>query len=64
MLGHLIEGTTDVAALAQSLQVTVDAVISSLRRSLAALRTSNITLGAVRALRRGTRIPPQLSAMG
>jgi hypothetical protein len=58
VLGLLVEGVTDVPALAQFLHVAGDAVADSLRRSLDALRSSDLTAAAVRALRAGLRIPP------
>jgi hypothetical protein len=58
VLGLLVEGVTAIPALAQSLGVAAETVADSLRRSLVALRTSNLTAAAVRALRGGTRIPP------
>jgi hypothetical protein len=58
VLGLLVEGVTAIPALAQSLGVAAETVAGSLRRSLVALRTSNLTAATVRALRGGTRIPP------
>ncbi|MGY1738643.1 hypothetical protein [Geodermatophilus sp. SYSU D00684] len=58
VLGLVIEGVTDVPALAQSLHVAAEAVADSLGRSLVALGTSDLTAAAVRALRGGLRIPP------
>jgi hypothetical protein len=58
VLGHLVHGVTDIAALAQSLHVAREAVADSLGRSLVALRTSDLTAATVRALRGGLRIPP------
>jgi hypothetical protein len=62
VLGLLVEGVTDIPALAQSLSVTAGTVADSLGRSLVALRTSDLTAATVRALRGGMRIPP--SVMG
>jgi hypothetical protein len=59
VLGLVVEGVTDAPALAHSLDRTETAVADSLERSLAALRTSNLTTAAVRALRSGLRIPPR-----
>ncbi|MGY1833418.1 hypothetical protein ACI8AA_23630 [Geodermatophilus sp. SYSU D01180] len=57
VLGLVIEGVTGVPALAQSLHVAAEAVADSLGRSLVALGTSDLPAAAVRALRRGMRIP-------
>ncbi|MGY1618836.1 helix-turn-helix transcriptional regulator [Geodermatophilus sp. SYSU D00691] len=62
VLGLLAEGVTDVAALARSLHVATEAVADCLGRSLVALRTSDLTAAAVRALRSGLRIPPGVTA--
>lgn len=58
VLGLLVEGVTAIPALAQSLGVAAEAVADSLSRGRVALRTSNLTAAAVRALRGGLRIPP------
>ena len=58
LLGLLVEGVTDIPALAQSLHVAAEAVADCLERSLLALRTSDVTAATVRALRGGLRIPP------
>jgi hypothetical protein len=58
VLGLLVEGLTDIPALAKSLQVAAEAVADSLGRSVVALRTSDLTAATVRALRAGMRIPP------
>jgi hypothetical protein len=58
VLGLLVEGVTDIPALGQALHVGMAAVADSLGRSLAALRRSDLTAAAVRALRDGMRIPP------
>jgi hypothetical protein len=58
VLGLLVEGVTDIPALGQALHVGLAAVADSLGRSLAALRTSDLTAAAVGALRGGMRIPP------
>lgn len=60
VLGLLAEGRTDVRALAQALNVGVEAVTRSLGRSMEALGTSDLTATAVRVLRGGLRIPPRL----
>jgi hypothetical protein len=62
VLGLLVEGVTDIPALAQSLSVAGEAVGDSLGRSLVALRTSDLTAATVRALRGGMRIPPGVTA--
>jgi hypothetical protein len=62
VLGLLVEGVTDIPALAQSLHVTREAVDDSLRRSLVALQASDLTVAAVRALRGGVRIPPGVTS--
>ena len=58
ILGLLVEGVTDIRGLARALHVPRGTVADSLGRSLAALRTSNLTAATVRALRVGMRIPP------
>ena len=58
VLGLLVEGVTDIPALAQALHLGTAAVADTLGRSLAALRTSDLTAATVRALRSGMRIPP------
>jgi hypothetical protein len=58
VLGLLVEGVTDIPALAQALHVDPAAVADALGRSLGALRTSDLTATTVRALRSGMRIPP------
>jgi hypothetical protein len=58
VLGLLVEGVTDIPALGQALHVGTAAVADTLGRSLAALRTSDLTAATVRALRSGMRIPP------
>jgi hypothetical protein len=58
VLGLLAEGVTDIPALGQALDVGLEAVADALGRSLAALRTSDLTAAAVRSLRGGIRIPP------
>jgi hypothetical protein len=61
VLGLLVEGVTDVPALATSLNVAEQAVADSLDRSMAALRTNDLTAASVRALRSGMRIPARLA---
>ena len=58
VLGHLVEGITDVPALAAALAVPTQAVSHSLARSLAALGTTDLTVAAVRAVSGGIRLPP------
>ena len=58
VLGHLVEGITDVPALAAALAVPTEAVSDSLARSLAALGTTDLTVAAVRAVSGGIRLPP------
>jgi hypothetical protein len=58
VLGLLVEGVTEIPALARALHVGLAAVADSLGRSLEALRTSDLTAAAARALRGGLRIPP------
>ena len=58
VLGLLVEGVTDIPALGLALHVDTAAVADTLGRSLAALRTSDLTAATVRALRSGMRIPP------
>jgi hypothetical protein len=62
VLGLVVEGVTDIPALARALQVTEEAVADSVGRSLAVLRASDLTAAAVRALRTGLRIPPGVTA--
>ncbi len=58
LLGLLVEGRTDIPALARSLHVAPATVTASLERCQVALRTTDVTAAAVRALRDGLRIPP------
>ena len=62
LLGLLVEGVTDPADLAHALHVAPRAVAGSLARSSVVLGTRDVTAAAVRALRRGLRIPPRVSA--
>jgi hypothetical protein len=64
VLGLLVEGVTDVPALARSLDGPRTTVAGSLERVLAALGTRDVTAAAVRALRGGWRIPSSLSGAG
>jgi hypothetical protein len=58
VLGLLVEGVTDIPALARTVHVTEEAVADSLERSLIALRACDLTVAAVHAVRSGLRIPP------
>ncbi|MEU2347947.1 helix-turn-helix transcriptional regulator [Modestobacter sp. NPDC049651] len=60
VLGLLVDGVTGTRDLARSLRVSPGAVAESVARGLAALRTGDPTVAAVRALRRGMRIPPRV----
>src|SRR3954447_5461728 len=51
ILGLLVEGVTALPALVQALHVDREAVADALGRSLAALRTNDLTAATVRALR-------------
>jgi hypothetical protein len=64
VLGLLVEGVTDVPALARSLHVSPNTAAGALERALAALGTRDLTAAAVRALRGGWRIPSRLSGAG
>jgi hypothetical protein len=64
VLGLLVEGVTDIPALARSLHEARDTIADSLGRTLVALGTSDLTAAAVRALRSGLRIPPGATAPG
>src|SRR3954451_2875000 len=61
ILGLLVEGVTALPALVQALHVDREAVADALGRSLAALRTNDLTAATVRALRGGMRIPPRVT---
>lgn len=61
VLGLLVEGVTDVAALAMALDVAEQAVADALERSMAALRTNDLTAASVYALRGGMRVPARLA---
>jgi hypothetical protein len=61
VLGLLVEGVTDVPTLAMSLNVAEQAVAEALERSMAALRTNDLTAASVRALRGGMRVPARLA---
>jgi hypothetical protein len=58
VLGQLVEGISDVPALADTLGVSTGAVSDSHARSLAALGTCDLTVAAVRAVSGGLRLPP------
>ncbi|GAA1151775.1 hypothetical protein [Nocardioides aquiterrae] len=60
VLGHLVEGVSDVSALAAALGVPTPTVFDSLARSLTALGTADLTVAAVRAVSGGIRLPPGL----
>jgi hypothetical protein len=60
VLGLLVEGVTEIPALTRALDVPGEAVADSFRRGLSALRTTDLTVGAVRALRGGVRVPSAL----
>jgi hypothetical protein len=62
VLGVLIEGVTEIPALARALHVGTAAVADSLGRSLEALRTTDLAAAAARALRGGLRIPPGINS--
>lgn len=61
VLGLLVEGVTEVPALARSLGVAARTAAGALERALAALRTSDPTAASVRALRAGLRIPARFA---
>ncbi len=58
LLGHLVEGISDVTALSGALAVPAAAVCDSLDRVMAALGTTDLTVAAVRAVSGGIRLPP------
>jgi|tagenome__1003787_1003787.scaffolds.fasta_scaffold20954868_4 hypothetical protein len=64
VLGLLIDGTTSVPALAAALGVDATRVTDALGAALVALSARDLTAAAVRALRAGLRIPPQLAGAG
>jgi len=59
VLGLLVAGVTDLPEVGRALHVGIATVADSAGRSLAALRTANLTAAAVHALRGGLRIPPE-----
>jgi hypothetical protein len=61
LLGLLIEGATDVAAIAAALDVDEPTVADAADATVIALDAPNLTAATVRALRVGLRIPPQLA---
>jgi hypothetical protein len=63
-LGLVVDGTTAIPAIAGALGVTATAVADSLGVALIALAAPDLTATAVRALRAGLRIPPQLAGPG
>ncbi|MHA3700840.1 hypothetical protein ACXR2U_01535 [Jatrophihabitans sp. YIM 134969] len=62
LLGLVVEGVADPAALARGLRVAPRVAADSLERVLFVLGTRDLAVAAVRALRRGLRIPPGVSA--
>jgi hypothetical protein len=64
VLGLLIDGTTSIPAIAAAVGVGATRVADALGRALVALSASNLAAAAVRALRAGLRIPPQLAEAG
>jgi hypothetical protein len=63
-LGLLVEGTTSIPAIAAALGVDGSRVAEALDAGCAALSAPDLTAAAVRALRAGLRIPPQLAGGG
>jgi hypothetical protein len=64
ILGHLIDGTTSVPAIAAALDVDATTVTDAVGAALVALSAPGLTAAAVQALRAGLRIPPQLAVLG
>ncbi|MGY1640114.1 helix-turn-helix transcriptional regulator [Geodermatophilus sp. SYSU D00703] len=64
VLGLVVDGTTSIPAIAGALGVDTTRVADALHAALAALSAPNLTAAAVRALRAGLRIPPQLAGGG
>ncbi|MCW2675569.1 MAG: protein of unknown function, putative domain [Modestobacter sp.] len=62
LLGLLVEGATQVPAIAAALGVHERTVADAIAASVIALETSDLTAAAARAVRTGLRIPPQLAA--
>jgi hypothetical protein len=62
VLGLLVEGTTSIPAIAAALVVDAARVADALGAAVVALAAPDITAAAVRALRTGLRIPPELAA--
>jgi len=62
VLGLLIDGLTDIPALAGALHVAMRAVTESVDHNMAALGTNDLTTATLRALRSGKRIPPAVPA--
>ena len=61
ILGLLVEGITDPAALAAALSAPERTVVEALAVARGALGAPDLTAAAVRALRAGLRIPPSLA---
>jgi hypothetical protein len=61
VLGLLVDGTTSVPAMAAALGADARRVAAALRAALVALAAPDLPAAAVRALRAGLRIPPQLA---
>jgi hypothetical protein len=64
VLGRLIDGTPTLAAIAAALGVDTTRVADAVGAALVALSARDLTAAAVRALRAGLRIPPQLAGAG
>lgn len=58
ILGLLVQGVAGAAGIGRALQVAERTVVDSLDRCCTALGAGDLTVAAVRALRRGLRIPP------
>jgi GAF domain-containing protein len=61
LLGLLVEGMTQVPAIAATLGVDERTVADAIRASLIALGTSDLTAATARSVRTGLRIPPRLA---
>src|SRR3954464_5137223 len=61
VLGLLVDGTTSITAMAGVLGVDTTSVAAALGAALVVLSAPNLPAAAVRALRAGLRIPPQLA---
>jgi hypothetical protein len=64
VLGLVIDGTTSIPAIAGALGLDATGVADALGAALVALSAPDLTAAAVRALRAGLRIPPQLTGAG